>query len=219
MHYRGMKAASQPRRNGHMLKMHRVSSAALRCWNGINSRCFNPFADSFAGYGANGITACLYITLDPVNLISIVGERPSGKYSIDRINTFKGYTCGDCIECRKMGWEMNLRWATRSEQGMNKKHSIYLNHSGRKRSVAEIAPDIGLTIGGVYQRIRRGDKNPIRPKRGTVTINGESKTLKEWSRQSGIKIKTLNKRMADGSPPELLLRPLMKQMARKNYRK
>lgn len=101
-------------------KTHGISKT-LTCssWNMMMNRCFNPNFPSFSRYGAVGILACEFIKSSPVNLVALIGERPSKKLSLDRIDNKNGYTCGTCEECFKRGFVLNVRWATASQQNRN----------------------------------------------------------------------------------------------------
>lgn len=78
-------------------------------WSGMRARCYYPKHNSYKYYGAKGIT------IDPEwddfwTFVKDMGDRPSRKHSLDRINTDKNYNKGNC------------RWATRIEQNSNRKY-------------------------------------------------------------------------------------------------
>jgi hypothetical protein len=82
----------------------------------IKNRCLNPKSKAYKNYGARGISIYkkwinrpeLFVRWIDKNL----GERPSAKHSLDRINNNKGYTPG------------NLRWADQKTQTNNSRHSL-----------------------------------------------------------------------------------------------
>jgi hypothetical protein len=83
--------------------------------NGIKRRCDNPNFKFFKDYGGRGID------YDPRyksyeifknDILNTIGNRPSLKHSLDRINNDKGY------------WINNLRWANATEQALNKRKKI-----------------------------------------------------------------------------------------------
>jgi len=80
--------------------------------NGMVSRCHNPDNKNYSSYGGRGITVCDEWK-DPENgvykLHEALGDRPSDKHSIDRIDNDKGYTQGNC------------RWATPTQQLANRR--------------------------------------------------------------------------------------------------
>lgn len=76
----------------------------------IKSRCLNPKANAYYRYGGRGITICdRWLGKDGLkNFSEDMGERPSPKHSVDRINNNGNYEPGNC------------RWATVKEQGANR---------------------------------------------------------------------------------------------------
>ena len=82
-------------------------------WQHIKQRCYNPENSMYKYYGARGITLysewyTSYKTFHDY-IISALGNRPSSKYTLDRIDNDKSYIPG------------NLRWATISTQQFNKR--------------------------------------------------------------------------------------------------
>lgn len=87
-----------------------------RIWDGIKQRCYNPNSNNYHLYGGRGIKMCETWINNPEKFISEIGERPSKKHSLDRINVNGDYVLG------------NLRWATQREQGRNmRKNRLLLN--------------------------------------------------------------------------------------------
>jgi hypothetical protein len=77
-------------------------------WAGMHSRCENPKEAGYKNYGGRGITVCeRWRSFE--NFYADVGDRPSPKHSIDRINNDGNYEPG------------NVRWATRTEQNRNRR--------------------------------------------------------------------------------------------------
>lgn len=80
--------------------------------NDIITRCYNEKCSGYHRYGGRGIvlhepwkeSAGVFMT----EVLGSIGERPSNKYSLDRIDNDLGYIPG------------NLRWATAKEQANNR---------------------------------------------------------------------------------------------------
>lgn len=78
---------------------------------GMKNRCYNTKNHSYCNYGGRGITICKrWLGKRGFwNFVKDMGEKPSGEYSIDRIDNDKGYSPKNC------------RWATNSMQQKNKR--------------------------------------------------------------------------------------------------
>lgn len=83
-------------------------SRTYQSWANMIQRCTNPNNTNWGNYGERGITVCKRWRLSFVNFLKDMGLRPKGT-SIDRIDVNGNYEPGNC------------RWATKSEQGFNKR--------------------------------------------------------------------------------------------------
>lgn len=81
------------------------NSLAYHSWERMKQRCTNPNTRQYRWYGAKGIKV-LYGSFE--QFIKDVGERPSRKHSIDRINNDGHYEPGNC------------KWSTQKEQCQNR---------------------------------------------------------------------------------------------------
>lgn len=86
----------------------RSLTAEYTTWSSMKSRCENRNDRSFKRYGAVGISVCGRWRDSFENFLHDMGPRPAGR-SIDRINGAGNYEPGNC------------RWATRSEQNLNRR--------------------------------------------------------------------------------------------------
>jgi hypothetical protein len=77
-------------------------------WNGIKGRCFNPNHPSYKAYGGKGITMCSSWDNSFEQFCKDMGVRPTPKHTVDRIENTLGYEPSNC------------RWATRTEQCLNR---------------------------------------------------------------------------------------------------
>ena len=80
-----------------------------RCWASIIHRCTNSNATAYPKYGARGIKVCKQWRDSFEAFFADMGRKPSSKHSIDRINNDGDYEPGNC------------RWATSSQQALNKR--------------------------------------------------------------------------------------------------
>ena len=85
-----------------------------------------------------------------------MGDRPSDKHSIDRVNNKGHYSCGSCEECIERGDPMNCRWATLAEQNSNRRDNRYINYSNKTLTIAEWCRRLGIATSTVHNRLNRG---------------------------------------------------------------
>lgn len=96
----------------------KTRTAEYNIWAGMINRCVcekNPYFDR---YGARGIFVCSEWKNDFAAFLRDMGERPSKKHSIDRIDNEDGYHKDNC------------RWTTSGEQARNKASNIFVSVDG-----------------------------------------------------------------------------------------
>ena len=85
-------------------------SPEYNAWSNMRQRCNNPQATGYSDYGGRGITVCSRWDSFEA-FLEDMGNKPSPKHSLDRINNAGEYGPGNC------------RWATRLEQNRNTRSS------------------------------------------------------------------------------------------------
>ena len=101
----------------HSFKHGMTKTKVHRAWIKMQERCSDVNSPDYANYGAKGIFVSDYFKEEFLNFYSEIGDPPSPKHSVDRIDHTKGYESG------------NVRWATDNQQARNKGKRI-TNTSG-----------------------------------------------------------------------------------------
>lgn len=138
---------------------------------------------------------------DPRLFVEHVGPRPSLQHEIDRIDNAKGYEPG------------NVHWATSTEQKLNRRNTIWLEHDGRRQCLTHWARELGLDPKTLHHRLYvlkqslevalSPERQPAGPARLTFEIDGvRYASLKELAAAVGIKYHTLYMRIRRGMSPE-----------------
>jgi hypothetical protein len=111
-------------------------------WCGIKTRCFNENEPAYKNYGARGITMCDRWKDSFENFLEDMGERPSKKHSIDRIDNEKGYEPGNC------------KWATRAEQARNNRRNVWIEYNGKKMVLTDWAKEYNIPMKTLRYRLQ-----------------------------------------------------------------
>lgn len=128
--------------HGHALKTGR--SLTYKSWSNMKTRCGNPKAVNFARYGGAGVTICRRWLDSFEAFLADMGERPSQRHSIERVDNAKGYEPGNCI------------WATISQQSVNKKISLTVIVNGTPVPLSEACHRYGVKYGTAWMRLHEG---------------------------------------------------------------
>lgn len=113
-------------------------------WNKMLGRCLNRNNKNYIEYGERGITVCDRWRNSYSNFLLDVGRAPSPEHSLDRKDNNGNYEPGNC------------RWATRKEQGNNKRNNRLISLAGETKTLAEWVSLTGIARGAIEMRIKRG---------------------------------------------------------------
>lgn len=125
-------------------KTHGMSeTVTFNTWSRMLDRCYNKNNKSHHNYGGRGIQVCLRWQGPSgfVNFLEDMGERPSEKHSLDRIDNEGHYAPNNC------------RWATRLQQANNKRNNVILEYKGEKRTMGEWSRIVKIPIALIWDRI------------------------------------------------------------------
>jgi hypothetical protein len=118
-----------------------------RAWRDMRARCYNRNSQRFPNYGARGISICPRWS-DFAAFLLDMGERPSPKHSLDRIDNDGPYAPWNC------------RWATSRQQANNRSTTTFVECEGELLPLSVACDRIGITRFAAYARMKRG-RHPI----------------------------------------------------------
>lgn len=130
-------------------------------WKSMMDRCCKKKCKHYAQYGGRGVKVCEWIQEHPKHLREMLGPWRKAKPSLDRFPIHNGnYSCGACEDCKRNGWELNVRWATRKEQSLNRgDFNVKFTAFGRtltKSQWAESATPEPMSPDTIHRRVLRG---------------------------------------------------------------
>ncbi|MCB1484853.1 MAG: hypothetical protein KDJ17_08165 [Hyphomicrobiaceae bacterium] len=118
-------------------------SATYRAWKNMRSRCREGSPDA-QNYFARGISVCERWN-DFSEFLADMGEKPSDKLTIERVDNNKGYEPGNCI------------WAGRRAQRRNTRRITLVQFQGNAMILKDAANAIGVTDTAIYlEKSRKG---------------------------------------------------------------
>lgn len=113
-------------------------------WKHMLQRCHDPKTKSFGNYGAKGITVCERWRNSFADFLTDMGKAPTPKHTLDRIDTFAGYSPENC------------RWATMKEQQNNKTSNTLVTYNGMTMNVKQWSEYLGVSRANLHYRLKAG---------------------------------------------------------------
>lgn len=107
-------------------------------------RCHLPSNVSYYNYGARGIVVCDRWRMSFWNFLADMGERPSQKHTIERIDNDGPYSPENC------------KWATRQEQAENRRDTHFVTIEGKTYKAFELAAQSGHKTDTIIDRAAKG---------------------------------------------------------------
>lgn len=121
-----------------------TKSRLYKVWSGIVARCKIPSATGYKNYGGRGIGVCKR-WLEFENFLADMGD-PQAGMTIERIDNNGDYELGNC------------RWATRLEQGSNKRNNRMIDHEGISMTIANWSRRLGISHSTLIESL---SKHPL----------------------------------------------------------
>lgn len=122
----------------------RVRTPEYVAWLGMIQRCEDRNCKTFARYGERGISICRRWRESFAKFYIDMGDKPSPRHSLGRINNAGNYHPGNC------------RWELPKQQARNRRSSHFVTAKGFTRTIAEWAEITGINQGTISHRLRRG---------------------------------------------------------------
>jgi hypothetical protein len=119
----------------------KYNTPEYNCYLAIRKRCLNPNNKAYKYYGGRGINISESWLNSFENFLQDMGQRPSKKHSIDRINNQLGYSKDNC------------KWATKTEQSRNVRSNRLIEFKGQKKCLVEWAEIIGVSWHNLYYKL------------------------------------------------------------------
>lgn len=133
-------ASKQATEMGASNKTHgKTATPEWMIWRGMRLRCYDTAQPAYPNYGGRGIKVCDRWTAFE-NFFADMGERPTEKHSLDRIDCDGDYTPTNC------------RWATNKQQQRNRRNNIRVEYNGEVKCLSEWAELYGLKQVIVWNR-------------------------------------------------------------------
>jgi hypothetical protein len=178
-------------------KTHGMSKTAIyRTWRCMLSRCYYEKDRCYSIYGGRGITVCDRWRESFENFYADMGDKPSSKHSLDRIDSDGNYCPTNC------------RWATPTEQANNRRNSLRVCINGISKSLADWAEFYGTKLNTIDTRIARGwsyeeavcgrPRKPRAHHTNLYFVDGAYLSAKEAAKKYGIAQSTVRERLNRG---------------------
>lgn len=111
-------------------------------WVSMLSRCENPNDRRYADWGGRGIAVCERWHTFAL-FVEDMGEKPDG-LTLDRIDNDKGY-------CKE-----NCKWSTQCEQSNNRRTNRWIEHDGKRLTLAQWSRITGIKPNTLKRRLDVG---------------------------------------------------------------
>jgi hypothetical protein len=137
-----LKAAGNRRTHGMRVSSDGKQGRTYTAWMNMRARCDTPSHPSYHNYGGRGITYDeRWASFDA--FFADMGQCPDD-LTLERKDVDGDYGKANC------------RWATRKEQGVNKRVNRRITFDGRTMALVQWAEELGIPYMTLYYRLKRG---------------------------------------------------------------
>lgn len=163
-------------------------------WEKMRHRCNNPNNRDYKNYGGRGIKVCDQWNNSFEIFYNDMGQRPSNKHQIERINNDGNYEPKNC------------KWATKKEQARNRRNNRLIEYKGQNKTLSEWSEILNISYSVLQARIdrykwtieRSFETSTQEIKNHKIEFNGEIHNISEWSKIFNIGYQTLIFRLNKG---------------------
>ena len=185
----------------------KVHQAEYTAWRRMLKRCYDPTNKYFKNYGARGVTVCQAWRESFRTFLKDVGPKPvpSGLIWLGRLDINGNYT------------PENVAWVKHLRQISRRRFCHRIPCGDRTLTIEEAGRELELPPTTLRQRLlvqkvpleRAATRGPLPYRRNSrfVTFNGETLSVPEWAKRSGVRVRTLRERLRRKVPLERALRP------------
>lgn len=124
-----------------------TDTRVYRIWRQMHQRCENQNAEGYHNYGGRGIKVDESWNSFP-QFYADMGNLPSNKHTLDRIETNENYTKDNC------------KWSTWTEQHRNRRDNNLIEAFGEIKCLTEWAEEYKLPVSTLKNRIFRAKMPP-----------------------------------------------------------
>jgi hypothetical protein len=112
-------------------------------WQGMNARCRGNNEKAIKYYKVRGIEVCETWRDSFEAFYRDMGPCPSPNHTLERVDGSKGYSPDNC------------RWATKKEQGRNKRNNRVITYNGKSQPMSAWAEELGINYATLKTRLNK----------------------------------------------------------------
>lgn len=118
-----------------------IDTPEYSAWINMKERCLNQNNNSYKDYGERGITVCEEWINSFVTFYEHMGDKPSSKHSLERVDVDGNYEPSNCV------------WATAKDQRINQRRTRLYTHNGKSQTLKDWSVEAGIPVGTLHNRV------------------------------------------------------------------